>query len=297
MTVATGNFAELLWPGIAAIFGDSYDSYTPVYKKIFAVNTSDLAFEKVQGVTRLPLAGIKEQGQAVTYIDPVQGFQKEYIPQVYALGSSVTREMYTDDQYRYINGIPRWLARSIIQTEETDHANVLNDSFTTENSADSLTIHNAAHPNVATNTTQSNRPSTATDLTQTSLEQAFIDISDWTDDHDINIQVQPQLLVVPNELMWVATKILGTQGEVNSADNTINPMYHVMDWVWWRYLTDPDAWFIKTDVEQGYTCFVRWNTQLDRDNEFDTQNLKFIATRRWSRGLSDWRGSYGTTGA
>ena len=298
MTVATGNFPELLWPGIKTKWGDSYRDYTPVYQQVFNVKTSDKAFEKDQGVTRLGLAAVKDQGDSITFRDPVQGFQREYVHVVYGLGTSITLEMYEDDQYNYINGSPRWLARAIRQTEETVHADVLNNAFGSELAADGLSIYNTAHVNVGTGTTQSNRPSTDADLTQTSLEQAYIDIADWTDDQDIRINVTPSRLVVPNELMWVAAKILGTQGEVNSADNTINPMYNIMPYTVWNYLTDPDAWFILTDQnEAGYTSYVRRRTTLDRDNEFDTQNLRYHSTRRWSQGLTDYRHTYASPGA
>lgn len=296
MTVATGNFPELLWPGIKSLFGDTYKEYPTVYTQCFIVTSSSLAFEKVQGVTRLGLAGVKEQGNTATFVDPTQGHQKEYVHINYGLGSSITREMNSDDQYGYIRGIPQWLARSMRQTEETVHSNVFNNSFTSQLAADGLSVFNSAHLNVATNTSQFNTPAVASDLTQTSLEQAYIDIADWTDDQDIKMQVKVQKLLVPNETRFVMQKILMTSGEVGSADNTINPMYEVVKGVVWEYLTDPDAWFLLTDVE-GFRSFTRWGTQLDRDNEFETQNLRFLSTRRWSEGVDDWRAGYGSPGA
>tara|TARA_R110000822_G_scaffold49674_11_gene130106 strand:- start:2617 stop:3513 length:897 start_codon:yes stop_codon:yes gene_type:complete len=298
MTVATGNFAELLWPGIRTTFGSDYGDYKSVYSRVFNVVRSTQTFEKDQGVTGLPLAGVKEQGSPAPYVDPVQGYQKEYVHVTYGLGSSVTREMWEDDQYRYINRIPRMLARSMRQTEETTHANVLNNAFTTETGADGVAVIAATHPNAATATTQSNQPSTAADLTQTSMEQAIIDIMGWTDDQDLKISVQPRLLVVPRQLRYTAQKILMTSGEVGSADNTINPMNDAMEMVSWVFLTDPDAWFVCTDqTEAGLMSFVRRNAEIDRDNEFDTQNLKFLTTKRWDMGVTDWRSIYGSAGA
>src|SRR5690349_17885274 len=129
MTVATGNFAELLWPGIAEIWGNSYKDWPALYSQVFDSMQSDKAFEKAQGVTGLPLAGIKDQGSPITFVDPYQGFQKEYVNATYAIGGSVTREMYEDDQYNYINSLPEMLARSMRQTEETVSWNVLNNGF------------------------------------------------------------------------------------------------------------------------------------------------------------------------
>lgn len=298
MTVATGNFAELLWPGLRTVWGNSYKDFTPVWNRVFNEVRSDKAFEKDQGVTGLPLAGVKEQGATASYVDPIQGFQKEYVHVTYALGSSVTREMYEDDQYRYIRRIPAMLSRSLRHTEETTHANVINNAFGTELGADGLSIINASHPNAADGGTQSNQPSTPADLTQTSLEQAFIDCAGWTDDQGLKIQVGLRSLLVPRQSRFIAQKILRTAGEVGTDANTINPMQNAMEMIEWVYLTDPDAWFVLTDQrEAGLTSFLRRSAELERDNEFDTQNLKMLTTKRWSMGATDWRCIYGSAGA
>lgn len=298
MTVATGNFAELLWPGLRVIFGNTYESYPTVYDRVFNIQQSNKSFEKDQGVTTLGLAGIKPQGGNVAFADPIQGFQKEYAHIVYALGSSVTREMWTDDQYNYINSIPEMLAESMIETKETVHASVFNNAFTTELVADGLSLVNASHVNAATGTTQSNQPSTASDLTQTSLEQAHIDIRNWTDDQDKLKSFRSNRLLVPNELMYTAQKILRTSGEVGTDANTINPMMGSLEAVVWDYLTDADAWFVLQDgIRAGLTCFQRWERSIDRDNEFDTMSLKFLSSERYSYGCTDWRAVYGSAGA
>lgn len=298
MTVATGNFAELLWPGLRTVWGNSYKDFSPVWSRVFNEVRSDKAFEKDQGVTGLPLAGVKEQGATASYVDPVQGYQKEYVHVTYALGSSVTREMYEDDQYRYIRRIPAMLSRSLRHTEETTHANVLNNAWSTETGADGLSLFNASHVNAADGGTQSNMPSTAADLTQTSLEQAFIDIAGWTDDQGLKIQVGLRSLLVPRQLRFTAQKILRTSGEVGTDANTINPMNNAMEMIEWVYLTDPDAWIVLTDQrEAGLISFLRRPAELERDNEFDTQNLKMLTTKRWSMGATDWRCVYGSAGA
>lgn len=298
MTVATGNFAELLWPGINELYGHRYDSYPTVFNKVFDQKKSGKTFEKVQGVTTLGLAGVKDQGDTAAYADPIQGFQKEFAHVVYALGSSVTKEMWTDDQYDYIRMIPQMLAESMIETKETVHAAVLNNGFSTETVADGLSLFNASHVNAATGTLQSNQPSTAADLNQTSLEQAFIDIRNWTDDQDKLKSFKARRLLVPNELMFTAEKILRTSGEVGTDANTINPMKGKLELVVWDYLTDPDAWFVLMDgINAGFTTFQRWPRSLDRDNEFDTMSLKFLGNERYSFGVTDWRAAYGSAGA
>lgn len=296
MTVATGNFAELLWPGIASIWGRDYNDYAPLYTQFFSVKNSDRAFEKEQGVTGLPLAAVKDQGSPIPFLDPYQGFQKEYINLTYGLGASVTREMYEDDQYNYINGIPSMLARSMRQTEETIATNVLNNAFGTALSADGASIINATHSLIGGGT-MANTPTVAADLTMASLEQAFTDIMNFVDDQGLTIMVRPTKLVVPTATWAIAEKILGTDRAVGSADNDINVVRSKVSTVVTPYITDNDSWFVITDVPNGLTFYNRRAAEINRDNDFETQNLKFSTTRRFSVGCTDYRGVYGTAGA
>lgn len=297
MTVSTGNFAELLWPGIQVIWGNNYNQWTPLWSRAFDVRESDKAFEKEQGVTGMPLAAIKDQGSPIPYVDPYQGFQKEYVNVTYALGGSVTREMYEDDQYNYINSIPEMLARSMRQTEETVSFAVLNNGFSSSfTGADGKPLFDLTHPLVAGGTYK-NRPTTASDLTQTALEQAQIDSLDLVDDQGLKINVQNKMLMVPTALKFTAEKILGTEYEVDTANNTINPVRGSLELLVSPYLTDTDAWFIKTDVPNGLRFYNRRAAEIERDNEFSTQNLLFITTRRFSVGFTDPKGVYGSPGA
>lgn len=298
MTVASGNFAELLWPGIADIWANSYNDYVPLYTKIFEVKQSDKRFEKEQGVTGLPLAGVKDEGDAVPYVDPFQGFQKEYVNVTYALGSSVTREMYEDDQYNYINSIPSMLSRSMRQTEETIGFNHINRAQNTNfPGADGVSLANASHPLVGGGTFR-NQLNTASDLTQTSLEQAIQDLMDFVDDQSLKIRTLPKCLVVPTQLNFQARKLLESYGVVGSADNDKSGLPGTFqDLVVSPYLTDTDAWHIITDCPNGLTWYTRRSAEIDRDNEFDTQNLKFITTERFSSGWTDPRGFFHSPGA
>ncbi|MCB7127949.1 MAG: Mu-like prophage major head subunit gpT family protein [Candidatus Brocadiales bacterium] len=297
MAVSTGNFAELLWPGIEVIFGNTYNDYEALYPKVFEKKKSTLAFEKNQGVTGLPLAGIKNQGNSIPSIDPQQGFQKEYVNITYAIGSSITRELYEDDQYSYIKTIPTLLARSLYQTEETTAFNVLNNGFNSSiTGADGIELFSTAHLNVD-GSTFSNRLATDSDLTQTSLETALQDLLDFVDDQSLKIRVQPKCLVVPTASNFRARKLLESSYVVGKADNDINPVQGLFqDLVVSPYLTDNDAWFIITDVPNGLTFYTRREVDLDKDNEFATQNLLFSATKRWSVSWTDPRGAFGTPG-
>jgi hypothetical protein len=298
MTTTTARYAELLWPGIREIWGDRYADWEAKFTQFFNVKNSTLAWEKDQGVTGLPLAGVKDQGSPVAYVDPYQGYTKEYVHLTYALGAAVTREMWEDEQYGVINKLPQYLARSMRQTEEVTHHSVLNNAFTAGSwaGADGVALAASNHPNVVSGT-QSNIPDTSSDLTMTSLEQAFTDIMDWVDDQQLKIFARPVKLIVPTALWAVAEKILGTDRAVGSADNDINVVRGDVSNVVTPWLTDPDAWFIKTNVDNGLTSYVRREAEIDRDSDFDTQNLKFITTKRWSYGFTDWKGIYASAGA
>ena len=298
MAIASGNFAELLWPGIAEIWGIDYNDYVALYTKIFEMKKSDKRFEKEQGVTGLPLASVKDEGNSVPQVDPFQGYQKEYNNVTYGLGVCVTREMYEDDQYGYIMQLPKMLARSLRQTEETVAFNHLNRGFdTTFTGPDGSTLLNTAHPLVAGGT-YSNRPSTEADLTQTSLQNAITQIMDLIDEQSLKIRVNPKCLVIPTALNWTARKLLEGNYIVGSANNDINPIPGLFsDLVVSPYLTDIDAWFIVTDVPNGLVWYTRRAAEVTRDNEFDTENLKFKTTKRWSSSWTDARGVWGTTGA
>ncbi len=297
MTIASGNFAELLWPGIADIWAINYNDYEPLYTKIFEQKTSDKRFEKEQGVTGLPLASVKEEGNAIPYVDPFQGFQKEYVNTTFGIGSTVTREMYEDDQYNYINQIPKFLARSMRQTEETIAFNHLNRGFNGSfTGADGQSLFNASHPLVGGGTF-SNQLATAADLNQTSLEQMTQDIMEAVDDQSLKIRLLPKCLVVHPQSNHRARKLLESHYVTGSADNDVNTVTGLFqDLVVSPYLTDTDAWFIVTDSPNGLTWFWRRRTEVGRDNEFDTENLKFKTTARYDSAWTDPRGSWGTPG-
>ena len=303
MTVGTGNFPELLWPGIHDIWQDEYTKYSPLYEKLFAVKQSDKAFEKEQGVISLPLAGIKNQGAQIPMVDPLQGYQKEYVNATYALGSSITREMYEDDQYNVINRIPAYIADSMRVTQETVHHDIFNNGFSTALAADGLAIFHVSHVLVGTGGTLSNMGQSGVTyaLSQTTMEQALIFISRWTDDQGKPINESAVSLAVPSEQRFVAEKILKTEYEVDTANNTINPIRGMMPLVVTPYLTDTDSWFLITSVttkrKTGFVSYNRRAAEMDRDSDFNTQNLLFSGSMRFSCGATDWRGGWGSSGA
>lgn len=305
MAVGTPSFPEALWPGIEEWFGNDYVEWSPIWEKLVKMVSSDKQFEKYQGITEFGLAGVKSQGAAIMYQDPYQGFQKEILNVNYAVGSTITYEMMKFDQYNLFQQIPQQLAKSVRRTEETVVHSIINNGFSTAVSpavtADGVSIFNSAHILVAaTGTTLANVPATSSDLSQSSLEQAYIDIGRFVDDQNLPIVVEAKSLVVPIESQHLARKILETEYEVGSGNNTINPVSSArmpLDLIITPYITDTDSWYIRTDREDGIVFQDVDAVRLKRDNEFDTENLKFAALRFFGVSPVNYLGWYASPGA
>lgn len=304
MAISTAQFSEDLWPGIQKWFGDQYMEYAPIWSDLVTQYTSDKQFEKYQGRTEYGLAAVKPQGGGVSYQDPYQGFNKEIINVTYGLGSTITYEMMRYDQYNLFKSIPQQLAKSMRRTEETVVHNLLNNGFSTATSqtttADGLSLFNTAHLLVATNGTQGNTPATASDFSQSALEQAYIDIGNYLDDQGLPIVVDAMRLVVPVNSQHLARKVLQTEYEVGSGNNTINPVSTArmpLELTVTPYITDNDSWYIKTNVDDGLVFQEVDPAMIERDNEFDTKNLKFSCMRLFGVGSVNYLGYYGSPGA
>lgn len=305
MVMSTGAFSEDLWPGILGWFGDSYEDWEPLWEKVVDQHQSDKQFEKFQGITNYGLAGVKDQGASIPYRDKFQGFPREIINISYGIGSTITYEMMRYDQYDKFKAIPSQLAQSIRRTEETVVFNLLNNGFSTATgptlTADGKSLFNSAHLLVAANnTTLRNTPQTASDLSQSSLEQMYIDVGLFVDDQNLPIVVRPEKIIVPVQLQHLVRKILDTEYEVDSGNNTINPVSQArmpLEIVISPWLTDTDAWFIKTNEADGLVFTDVDPVMLDRDNEFDSKNMKFSAMRLFGVGAVNYLGYYASPGA
>lgn len=296
----TGFAPELLYPGLKAIWGNSYKQNPKIYEKLFAIESSDKRFEKEQGMTGFSLASVKDEGDGVDFGRMTQGYQKEYLHTTYGLGAIVTREMAEDDQYNVISQIPRLLAEAMIRTEETVAHSVLNNAFdATVTGADGVSLSSTAHPNAGSaGGTQQNTLTTAADLTQTSLEAALIDIDNFRDENNNRIIVTPKQVAVSRSDRFNLAKILETKYKVGSADNDVNILANLaLEPVISNYLTDQDAWFVTTDAMNGLKFLWRRRADLNRDNDSSTQNLSIITTSRFDVGFTDWRGVYCVPGA
>jgi len=296
--ITSGSFAKALWPGVNAWYGKSYNDYATEWDKLFDKNTSSKAYEEDVGLSSLGLAAVKAEGAPISYDSERQGFTTRYNHVVYALGFVITREAYEDDQYDVVGKKKaNALARSMRQTKEIVAANVYNRATTSGyTGGDGIVLLSASHVNVAGGT-YSNIQSA--DLSEAALEQAFIDIEGFTDDRGLIIAAKPKSLIIPRQLRFEAHRILKSDGRVGTDNNDSNALKDsglFTNIVVNHYLTDVDAWFIRTDVPEGMKYFERRGDAFEMDNDFDTENAKFKATGRYSFGWSDPRGLYGSMG-
>jgi hypothetical protein len=299
--INSGSFAKALWPGVNAWYGKAYNEYDTEFDKLFDKNTSTKAFEEDVGVTSFGLAVQKGEGAPISYDSERQAFTTRYQHAVFALGFIITREMMEDDQYDVVGQRKaQGLAFSMRQTKEVIGANVYNRAFNssyTGGDGSALIANN--HANIKGGT-WSNQIATASDLSEAALEQACIDIAGFTNDAGLLVAVKPETLIIPRQQIFEAKRILGSDGRVGTDNNDINAikgMGLIPEVVVNHYLTDTDAWFIRTNVPHGMKYFERRADQFDMDNDWDTENAKFKATARYSFGWTDPRGLYGSAGA
>jgi hypothetical protein len=305
MSVMTrGNFTKIIWPGVNEWYGQSYTEYQVEWKLLgFQQSRSNQAYEEEVGISGLGLASEKTEGNSITYDEENQAYITRYINVVYGLGFKLSRELYEDNLYGSV-GFRRSkaLAFSMRQTKETVAGNIFarafNSSFT---GGDGKELLATDHPNWAGGTWQ-NELTTAADLSENSLEQACIDISKWTNDRGLKIRVIPRKLIGPPDLQFDMERLLATPYRVGTANNDTNALHSMGKfpdgYCVNHYLgSDTDAWFLRTDVQNGLKMFQRRKMEFTVDNEFDTENASFKATERYVFGWTDPRGLYGSPGA
>jgi len=306
--ITTSSFAKSLFPGVNKWYGDKYNEWPVEWDKLFDKNTSKRAWEEDVGISGLGLLSQKAEGSGITYDATRQGFTTRYNHVVYASGFIVTREAYEDDLYDVVGKQKaQSLAFSVRQTKEILGANVYNRAFNTSYvGGDSATLvasagggGTASHGLVAGGTF-TNGVAVAVDLSEAALEQACIDIASFVSDRGLKIAVRPQALILPKELMFEANRILKSDARVGTDNNDLNAlktMGLIPSIVVNHYLTDTDAWFIRTDAQDGMKYFERRGDEFTTDDDFDTENAKYKATFRCSFGWTDPRGIYGSPGA
>jgi phage major head subunit gpT-like protein len=301
MAITTGSHPKALWPGVKAFFGKTYAEKPLQCDMVFDKSSSDNAYEEYVEETGFGLAPVKPEGSSVSYDTDSQGYVSRLVNVTYALGAKVTMEAIDDNQYENVaKSKAKKLARSMRQTKENVFANILNRGFTAAfPGGDGVELFSTAHPTLTG--LQSNEPAVAADLSEASLEDMLILIRGMTDSRGLRIQAKGVKIIVPPQLEFVATRILSSTNQSGSANNDINAVRSMGllpgGIVTWDYLSDPDAWFIKTDIDDGLIKQERKAMQFTQDNDFDTSNACMKAMERYAGGWADWRGAYGSPGA
>jgi hypothetical protein len=300
MAISRGQLVKELEPGLNALFGLEYNNYANEHAEIFDTENSDRAFEEEVMLSGFANAPIKAEGTSVSFDNAQETFTARYTHETLALAFAITEEAIEDNLYdRLASRYTKALARSMANTKQVKAANVLNNAFGTANGGDGKALCADDHPIVAG--TDRNELSTAADLNETSLEQSLIDIAATTDERGLKIASQGMKLIVPSALQFTAERLMKSAGRVGTADNDINavvskgmvPQGYVVN----HYLTDTDAFFIKTDVPNGLKHFVRAPMKTAMEGDFTTGNVRYKARERYSFGFSDWRGIFGSPGA
>jgi len=300
--ITSANFAKALWPGVNEWYGQSYNEYGTQYTSLFDTFTSNRQWEEDVGYSGFGLQIEKPEGTPIQYDSDTQGFTTRYTHVVYALGFIITREIYEDDMYDIVGKRKaQGLAMSVHQTKEVVGANVYNRAFNNNYTfGDGKEMCSTTLPNVAGGT-WSNMLSTPADLSEAALEQAAIDIQRFTNDAGLRISIKPKTLIITPDQEFEAVRILKSGGRVDTPNNDLNAlktMGIIPEIVVNQYLTDTDAWFIRTNLSKsGLKHWKRWEDRFEMDNDFDTENAKFKAISRYSFGITDKRAIYGSAGA
>ncbi len=302
MAISRSQLTKELEPGLNALFGLEYDKYDQEHLQIFDVESSDRAFEEEVMLTGFGNAETKPEGSGVNYDTAQEAWTARYTHNTIALAFAITEEAIEDNLYDKLAGrYTKALARSMANTKQIKGANVLNNGFSSSfTGGDGKELLATDHPTV-TGGDFKNELTTAADLNETSLEQALVDLADMIDERGLKVAVQATKMIIPSELVFVAERLLQSQLRTGTADNDVNavrssgmiPGGYVVN----HYLTDSDAWFLKTDAPNGLKVFERSPLKTSMEGDFDTGNVRYKARERYSFGWSDPRGIFGSPGA
>jgi hypothetical protein len=301
MAISRQQLVKELEPGLNALFGLEYKRYDNEHAEIYDTENSDRAFEEEVMLSGFGNAQTKAEGSGVSFDDAQETFTSRYQHETIALAFAITEEAIEDNLYdRLASRYTKALARSMANTKQVKAASVLNNAFDSSfKGGDGKELCATDHPTLAGSF--KNELSTSADLNETSLEQSMIDIAQMTDERGLKIAARGVKMIIPSELQFTAERLMKSQGRTGTADNDINaiaamgmiPQGYVIN----HFLTDSDAFFIKTDVPNGLKMFVRAPIKTAMEGDFDTGNVRYKARERYSFGFSDPRGIFGSPGA
>tara|TARA_R110000868_G_scaffold300295_4_gene560755 strand:- start:11657 stop:12568 length:912 start_codon:yes stop_codon:yes gene_type:complete len=303
MAITRSQLVKELEPGLNALFGLEYKRYENEHEEIFAIETSDRAFEEEVMLTGFGSAPVKTEGAGLSYDNAIESFTARYTHETIAMAFALTEEAVEDNLYDRLSGrYTKALARSMANTKQVKGASVLNNAFTAGNYAggDGVALCSTAHP-TALGPNFSNTPAVAADLNETSLEQGIIDVAAFTDERGLRVALTVRKMIVPKELQFTAERLMKSTLRTSSADNDVNaiksmglvPEGYAVN----HFLTDTNAWFLMTDAPNGLKMFERSPIKTAFEGDFDTGNVRYKARERYSFGWSDPRGIYGSPGA
>ena len=301
MAISRSQLVKELEPGLNALFGLEYKRYENQHAEIYTNENSDRAFEEEVMLSGFGNAQVKGEGAGVSFDEAQETFTARYTHETIALAFAITEEAIEDNLYdRLASRYTKALARSMANTKQVKAANVLNNAFNSSYAGgDAKELCATDHPTLAG--TFSNELGTSADLNETSLEQSLIDIAAFTDERGLKVAARGMKLIIPSELQFTAERLMKSSGRVGTADNDINAIVNMgmipQGYVVNHYLTDTDAFFIKTDVPNGMKMFVRSPISTKMEGDFDTGNVRYKARERYSFGWSDPRGIFGSPGA
>jgi hypothetical protein len=299
MAISRSQLVKELEPGLNALFGLEYARYENEHAEIFDNESSDRAFEEEVMLSGFGSAPSKAEGAGISYDTAVEAYTSRYTHETIALGFAITEEAIEDNLYDQLSSrYTKALARSMANTKQVKGADVLNTAFAgagasgTNPGGDGVSLINTQHP-LAQGGFLSNRLATDADLNETSLEQSLIDIAAFVDERGLKIATQGRKLIIPKELQFTADRLMASANRVGTADNDINAIRNMVN----HFLTDVNAFFIKTDAPNGLKHFTRTALSTNMEGDFDTGNVRYKARERYSFGFSDPRGIFGTSGA
>ena len=302
MAISRAQLLKELLPGLNALFGLEYARYGEEHKEIYDTEKSDRSFEEETKLSGFSAAPVKSEGSSIAYDNAQEAFTARYNHETIALGFSITEEAIEDNLYDSLSArYTKSLARAMSYTKQVKAASILNNGFNAAYpGGDGVALFSASHP-LTSGGTNSNVAAVATDLNETSLENAVIQIASWTDERGLLIAARPRKMIVHSANQFVATRLLETEQRVGTADNDINalknngsvPGGYTIN----HFLTDPDAWFLMTDVPNGLKHFERTPMSTSMEGDFDTGNVRYKARERYSFGWSDPLGIWGSEGA
>jgi len=301
MAISRAQLLKELLPGLNALFGLEYARYGEEHKEIYDTESSERSFEEETKLSGFSAAPVKNEGSAIAYDTAQEAWTARYNHETIAMGFAITEEAVEDNLYDSLSArYTKALARGMAYTKQVKAAAVLNNGFSSSyKGGDGQALFSSSHPLVGGGT-NANMPATAVDLNETSLEAAIIQMAAWTDERGLLIAAKPKKLILPPSLMFVAERLLKTPQRVGTADNDINAIknmgavpggYTINHW-----LTDPDAWFLTTDVPNGLKHFIRVPLATSSDGDFDTGNMRYKARERYSFGWSDPLAIWGSQG-